>query len=245
MFSSKLAKNFARSALELPVIDISSCSPLSQGIDPIEAKRMVDALHKFGAIAVKDPRINNIDNDNFLNMMEEYFVRRSKIYYQDGLDGLVDINEAHPKSGFQVGVTPEKVERARLHADTIERFFKESPPVSPQPPVKDGKWRFFWRVRNEEISASKLNLLPEQVVPKDFSQWKETMDKWGNTMYNSVWNVAEMTAVGLDLQRDTFTSRMEGAVQLLAPTGSDLAKYRSKDDILAGFHYGKSAMIKL
>ncbi len=46
-----------------------------------------------------------------------------------------------------------------------------------------------------------------------------------------------MIALGLDMKRDTFTSKMEGAVQLLAPTGSDLTRYQKRDDILAGFHY--------
>lgn len=30
---------------------------------------------------------------------------------------------------------------------------------------------------------------------------------------------------------------MKGGVQLLAPTGSDLAKYKKQNDVLAGFHY--------
>ena len=47
--------------------------------------------------------------------------------------------------------------------------------------------------------------------------------------------------MGLGLERSEFTKRMDGAVQLLAPTGSDLLKYNQKDDVLAGFHYGKDS----
>lgn len=54
-----------------------------------------------------------------------------------------------------------------------------------------------------------------------------------------MYSVAQMAALGLGLKQDEFTKRMDGAVQLLAPTGSDLLKYNKKDDILAGFHYGK------
>ena len=66
------------------------------------------------------------------------------------------------------------------------------------------------------------------------------MDGWGNLMYDTVHTVSEMTAVGLDLERNALTKKMQGAVQLLAPTGSDLSKYNKKDDVLAGMHYGKT-----
>lgn len=56
-------------------------------------------------------------------------------------------------------------------------------------------------------------------------------------MYNTVRTTSEALALGLDLERDRITKMMDGGVQLLAPTGSDLAKYNQKDDILAGFHY--------
>lgn len=46
-----------------------------------------------------------------------------------------------------------------------------------------------------------------------------------------------MAAIGLGLNRNTFTKRMEKGPHLLAPTGSDLKKYK-KDTVFAGFHYG-------
>lgn len=57
-------------------------------------------------------------------------------------------------------------------------------------------------------------------------------------MYDAVRTASEAIALGLDLDRKTFSSMMDGGVQLLAPTGSDLEKYSQKNDILAGFHYG-------
>jgi len=59
-------------------------------------------------------------------------------------------------------------------------------------------------------------------------------------MYDAVRTASEAIAVGLDLERKTFSSMMDGGVQLLAPTGSDLDKYTHKNDILAGFHYGRN-----
>lgn len=78
-----------------------------------------------------------------------------------------------------------------------------------------------------------------QVIPNDFPEWETTMNTWGGHMFNAVRTASEALALGLDLERKTFTSMMDGGVQLLAPTGSDLNRYTNKNDILAGFHYGK------
>lgn len=61
------------------------------------------------------------------------------------------------------------------------------------------------------------------------------MDTWGNMMIEACKTSAEMAAVGMGLDKDTFSSRMEKGSHLLAPTGSDLVKY----DVgipFAGFH---------
>lgn len=56
-------------------------------------------------------------------------------------------------------------------------------------------------------------------------------------MYDCVRTTSEALALGLNLPRDRITKMMDGGVQLLAPTGSDLKRYTKKDDVLAGFHY--------
>jgi hypothetical protein len=45
-----------------------------------------------------------------------------------------------------------------------------------------------------------------------------------------------MAAIGLDLERSTFTKLMERGPHKLAPTGSDLEKYKV-GTVFAGFHY--------
>ena len=69
------------------------------------------------------------------------------------------------------------------------------------------------------------------------------MDKWGNKLLDAVKTVAEMAAIGMGLESQTFLKRMEGGAHLLAPTGSDLDK-NEVGAILAGFHYD-IAFIKL
>ena len=110
------------STLELPVIDIGSFIDPEATPDLDEAARLVDGLRKYGALAIRDPRTDESRNQEFLNLMEEYFESRSQKFYAGE-----ELEECFPHHGYQVGVTPELVEQARLHEDTIERFFKEDP----------------------------------------------------------------------------------------------------------------------
>lgn len=67
------------------------------------------------------------------------------------------------------------------------------------------------------------------------------MDKWGNLMFQAIETIAEMSAVGMSVPKDTFTKRMKGGAHLLAPTGSDLEK-NSVGAVFAGWHYDISFM---
>jgi hypothetical protein len=59
---------------------------------------------------------------------------------------------------------------------------------------------------------------------------------WSELVLYSVEGVAEMSALGLGLDRGTFKDAGKYGPHLLAPTASDLKKYGKKDTILAGFH---------
>lgn len=62
------------------------------------------------------------------------------------------------------------------------------------------------------------------------------MDKWGYKLHDAVLQIAEMSAIGMDLPQKTFVDMMDGGAHLLAPTGSDLAR-NDVGAIFAGFHY--------
>lgn len=62
------------------------------------------------------------------------------------------------------------------------------------------------------------------------------MDKWGSKLHQAVQQVAEMAAIGMGIDKNTFSENMKGGAHLLAPTGSDLAK-NDVGAIFAGFHY--------
>ena len=62
------------------------------------------------------------------------------------------------------------------------------------------------------------------------------MNTWGNHMINGCMAVAEMSALGMGLQKNAFTDLMINGPHKLAPTGSDLVKF-NVGTVFAGFHY--------
>ena len=62
------------------------------------------------------------------------------------------------------------------------------------------------------------------------------MNSWGNHMINACMTAAQMAAVGMGLDEEAFTSRMDQGSHLLSPTASDLMKYEV-GTAFAGFHY--------
>jgi hypothetical protein len=54
-------------------------------------------------------------------------------------------------------------------------------------------------------------------------------------MFGAVKSVAEMAALGMGLEVNTFTDSLNGGPHLLAPTGSDLEK-NSVGAVFAGLH---------
>jgi isopenicillin N synthase-like dioxygenase len=109
----------------------------------------------------------------------------------------------------------------------------ENAPLSKFPPDLDAKWRFFWPIGERPYGLA--NDFPK-VIPQDFPDWEEKMDRWGFMMIEACKTAAEMAAIGLGLSSELFTSRMEGGPHLLGPTGSDLMKY-GLGTSFANFHY--------
>lgn len=62
------------------------------------------------------------------------------------------------------------------------------------------------------------------------------MNTWGTQCVNASLLTAEMAAIGMGLDKDTFTSKMHQGPHLLAPTASDLQKY-DVGTAFASFHY--------
>lgn len=213
--------------LDLPLIDLNSYFNKDKNADAAEkeCKLVAEALHKYGCLLVRDPRVDEKDNAVFIDQMEEYFA------ISDGK------RDARPEFSFQVGVTPENTERPRNHCSKVKEMAGEDKPQTVCPPEADPKWRFFWRMGEmpKETRFKAMNMEP--VVPKEFPQWKDIMDRWGTLMLNAVNDVSSMAAIGFGLPADTFTKMMHCGPHLLAPTGSDFNKFNKIGTVLAGYHY--------
>jgi isopenicillin N synthase-like dioxygenase len=163
--------------------------------------------------------------------MEQYFAQPTETKMLD----------VHPELHYQVGATPENVEKPRCLRDQalLEAAKALPPPHRPTiPTTADVKWRYFWRVgeRPKETRFTELNAEP--VIPSAFTDcWQQVMDAWGNKMMAAVGTVAEMAAIGFGLDKDAFNQRMYLGPHLLAPTGVDVAKYGNVGAVFAGYHY--------
>lgn len=215
---------------DVPLIDVLAF--LNADRDPARAQEMcrlvAHSLHEYGVLVWRDPRVWEQDNEDYKDMMEEYFEDESRKLYAG--QKLVDCK---PEHNFQAGVTPEKQERARNNQHVLEKLTPENIPRSRFPPELDAKWRFFCAI--EERPPEVADDFP-RVIPAAFPDWEARMNKWGTMMIAACFTAAEMAAVGMGLEKEAFTSRMQGGPHLLAPTGSDLTRY-DVGTTFAGFHY--------
>jgi len=141
-----------------------------------------------------------------------------------------------PQYAFQTGATPEFKEKARDHSQKYNQYSKENMPVSPKNPIYDSKWRYFWMVGERDKELDKDMIIYPNVSPPGFPEFKNTMDSWGNKMLNGCETAARMAALGFGLDENILVEKMKYGGHLLAPTGSDLAKF-DPNTIFAGFHY--------
>lgn len=192
--------------LTLPVVDFAKYFGKSENSAEyeIECAKVAECLHKYGIVILKDPRVFESDNQTFIDMMEQYF---------EGSDGIRD---ARPEVHYQVGVTGEKIEKPRDHCARIGAMGPDDKPLSPCPPEKDPKWRFFWRIGPSPEITEFPSLNMDPVIPPEFPQWREVMDGWGGKMKDACFTLAEMAAVGFHMPPDSFTQRMHFGPHLLA-----------------------------
>lgn len=225
----------ADNVADLPVFDLDEILTAAPGSDEEKVilpkcKAMAKCLHETSCLVVKDPRVSEGDNKKFMDMMQRYYAQSAEVKRAD----------ARPDLHYQVGVTPEGVEKAICATDPkciaeTDAMLEDNRPLKPV--VADPKWRFFWRVgpRPENSNFPDLNAAP--VVPAAFKDtWAETCDGWGNKVLTALQAVAEMLALGFDLERSTFKELMHNGPHLLAPTGSDLKVHGDVQTIFAGYH---------
>lgn len=225
---SQRAEIVSEEFAEMPIIDFNaflawqatgSANPEAEELARIECQKVAECFHKFGILVIRDPRVDMQDNEEYIDLMENYFERTGELFYTG--EKVPDIK---PECHYQVGATPEFIEMARDHSAKLKELClpPEDTPVSPLEPVLDAKWRFMWKV-GERFEGDQADF--PQVVPQGFADWEGKMNKWGDKLLQSLNTVSEMAAVGMGVHKDTFKQKMKGGAHLLAPTGSDLEKF--------------------
>ena len=87
---------------EVPIIDVEKYLSRSEGWEE-ECKKVADSLHNFGILIWKDPRVNETENEDYIDLMEKYFELTSLKYYSGE-----KLDDCKPEFNFQAGVTTEK-----------------------------------------------------------------------------------------------------------------------------------------
>lgn len=111
---------------------------------------LADTLVATSALVVRDPRVPAGLNDRFIDLLERYYAQPRAATAAD----------ERPEVHFQVGVTPEGTEvplcgAAGPRPAWCAAKLASLPPASQPAPVSgaDAKWRFFWRLEEQEEAA--------------------------------------------------------------------------------------------
>ena len=226
-----LARKFSYT---LPVVDAGLLLTKNpKAID--ECKKAVEVLHKTGLLCFRDPRIREDENEEFIDSMERYFESRSQKFSLSG-----ELDEVGRIGKVRTGIIKEMSEGSKDHTDDVSKLFPHFRPVTPQPPPRDKKWKYVWRVGGKDDNEEYKNT-PDQVIPKDFPKWKKMYESFGTRMKESCFTASEMIALGLGVDQSVFTNMLRGGHHLLSPMASDLSKCNRVGEILIGFHYGRTS----
>jgi hypothetical protein len=169
----------------LPVIDLDLFNTLPHSDPRVldECRSAAQALVTFGALLVKDSRVSEDQNTQFLDLIEDYFAQPLDFLKQD----------ERPEVGYQVGVTLEKTERPKCASDEsclsiIQRLAPEERPLDITGHHPDPKCRFFWKMNLEKppYPSEFPQLNSPNVVPDAFKDiWRDKLESWGYMMKNA------------------------------------------------------------
>ena len=88
---------------EVPIIDVETFLRKNPEKWEEECKKVADSLHKYGILVWRDPRVNEQDNEDYLDLMENYFQSTAEKFYSGE-----KLEDCKPEFNFQAGVTTER-----------------------------------------------------------------------------------------------------------------------------------------
>ena len=80
-------------------------------------------------------------------------------------------------------------------------------PLTLCPPEKDLKWRYFYRIGEDNDKASYFD--QAQIIPKDIPNFSDVLEDWGNEMLGSIRIVLEMLEKAMELPKGTLVNMGE------------------------------------
>lgn len=97
-----LVRSFQRlfsAAKSVPIIDVEGFLT-KQDSAVKDCEKVAKALHEYGCLIIKDPRVQPNENNKFLDMMEKFYDTRGKLFYQN------KPTDIFPDLHYQSGATP-------------------------------------------------------------------------------------------------------------------------------------------
>lgn len=173
-------------SMELPIIDLDVYLKHDESSAEVQAEcaKAAQALIQYGALVLHDSRVAAKDNEDFLDLLEDYFDQPEAELRKD----------ERPELSYQIGVTLENTEKPKCAVDepcldVIARLDPDQRPLDISAHSPDPKCRFFWRMveappyETQFPGLNAANITPEAPHLRD--RWAPTMNTWGTCMKKS------------------------------------------------------------
>ncbi|MEK7615379.1 MAG: hypothetical protein AAB431_03275 [Patescibacteria group bacterium] len=211
---------------ERPTIPVVDLDRFRRG--DMTAAELVSATEEFanlGVICLRDSRVTpGVQRDFRRTMLEIHGASPEERAAMDGKD-----------SGYQFGMTPPGTEYPLDHSAWVASLRPEHRPLT-IPGQADAKSRFMWAIGDRPAHSRWPEVNAGAKVPARFQRIAGPLNTWGNCMLDAGRDLAEVVAMGLKMQRETFSRMFVRAPHILGPTGSDFTN-PTLGKVLAGIHY--------
>lgn len=196
----------------IPVFDLNSYNTKS--------KKILEALHEYGVLCIKVPKDSTAANNEFLDLMEKYSTLP------------VAVKQTHVRRNlhYQVGLTPEFIEKPRDRCDTVYAL------GAVKPKGFDPKSRWFHRLTPVELDTEYTDITGANVIPEQFPEWENTFNNIGDHFTSVLDALNTVVSIELGMTPGMLNDKCHNGNHMIAPTMSDLNTYNTPGCILAGFH---------
>jgi isopenicillin N synthase-like dioxygenase len=179
---------------------------------------ILKCLHNYGILMVKVPSMK--DNNAFLDLMEKYSILPQK----------VKIQHVRKRLHYQVGLTPEFIEKPRDRCDTVYSLKAQKPTGF------DPKTRWFHRVTPIDENTEFNDITGQNIIPEEFPEWESTFNNMGDYFMQIQDNLNDIVSIELGQDKHFLRDMCHNGNHMVSPTMSDLSKYGKENTILAGLH---------